>query len=125
MKKAHDDLGDDTQTIYSSGVSGFEKKLTESSDTSVSAEKDSVFFESFKKGDASITAKLKSTVLVAPEVNEDMVREKSLGNKAGEVRTALKSINGVQDVTVKTFPSFNHKIPKEADKVKITIELAQ
>jgi hypothetical protein len=48
-----------------------------------------------------------------------------LGNKAGEVRTALKSINGVQDVTVKTFPSFNHKIPKEAEKVKITIELAQ
>lgn len=125
MKKAHDDLGDNTQTIYSSGVSGFEKKLTESSDTSANAEKDSVFFESFKKGDASITAKLKSTVLVAPEVNEDMVREKSLGNKAGEVRTALKSINGVQDVTVKTFPSFNHKIPKEAEKVKITIELAQ
>ncbi len=124
-KKALKDLGDDTQTIYSSGVSGFEKKLTESSNTNASAEKDSVFFESFKKGDASITAKLKSTVLVAPEVNEDMVFERSLGKKAGEVRTSLKSINGVQDVEVKTFPSFNYKIPKEAERVKVTIELVQ
>lgn len=54
-----------------------------------------------------------------------MVFERSLGKKAGEVRTSLKSINGVQDVEVKTFPSFNYKIPKEAERVKVTIELVQ
>jgi len=125
VKKALADIGDETQTIYSSGVSGYEKKLTESMDVAANSDKDSVFFENFKKGDASITAKLKSTVLVAPEVNEAMVYERSLGNKAGEVRTGLKSINGVQDVSVKTFPSFNYRIPSEESRVKVTIELVQ
>ena len=125
VKKAEGDIGDKTQTIYSSGVTGYQKQLTGNDKVAADAEKDSVFFEGFKKGDASITAKLKSTILVAPEVSEDMVYEKALGNKAGEVRTALKSINGVQDVTVSTFPSFNYRIPKEANRVKVTIELAQ
>lgn len=124
-KKAKEDLGDDTQTIYSSGVTGFQKKLTESDNVSADSEKDSVFFESFKRGDASITAKLKSTVLVAPEVNEAMVLEKSLGNKKHDVYTALSSINGVQSVDVQVSPSFSSKVPKDESKVKITIELAQ
>jgi hypothetical protein len=124
-KKAKEDLGDDTQTIYSSGVTGFQKKLTESDNVSADSEKDSVFFESFKRGDASITAKLKSTVLVAPEVNEAMVLEKSLGNKKHDVYTALSSINGVQSVDVQVSPSFSSRVPKDENKVKITIELAQ
>ncbi len=124
-KKAKEDLGDDTQTIYSSGVTGFQKKLTENDNVSADSEKDSVFFESFKRGDASITAKLKSTVLVAPEVNEAMVLEKSLGNKKHDVYTALSSINGVQSVDVQVSPSFSSKVPKDESKVKITIELAQ
>lgn len=124
-KKALEDLGDNTQTIYSSGVTGFQKKLTESDDVSANSEKDSVFFESFKRGDASITAKLKSTVLVAPEVNEAMVLEKALGNKKHDVYTALSSINGVQSVEVQISPSFSSKVPKDENKVKVTIELTQ
>ena len=124
-KKALEDLGDNTQTIYSSGVTGFQKKLTESDDVSANSEKDSVFFESFKRGDASITAKLKSTVLVAPEVNEAMVLEKALGNKKHDVYTALSSINGVQSVEVQISPSFSSKVPKDENRVKVTIELVQ
>ena len=64
-------------------------------------------------------------MLVAPEVSEEMVLEKALGNKKGEVKTSLNSINGIQGVEIETYPSFNHKIPKEAERVKITIELVQ
>ena len=120
-KKATANIGDNTQTIYSTGVSGFEKKLTSSSDTSAKASKDTVFFDSYKNQDGEITAKLKSVVLTAPEVSEDMILENALGNKKSDVYRKLKSINGVSEVTVDVKPFST--IPKDQNRVNVTIEL--
>jgi hypothetical protein len=122
-KKASESIGDDTQTIYSTGVSGFEKKLSSNSDTSAKAEKDTVFFDSYKNSDGEITAKLKSVVLTAPEVSEDMILENALGNKKNDVYRKLKSINGVSEVTINVKPFST--IPKDKERVTVTIELAK
>lgn len=122
-KKASANIGDNTQTIYSTGVSGFEKKLTSSSDTSAKASKDTVFFDSYKNQDGEITAKLKSVVLTAPEVSEDMILENALGNKKSDVYRKLKSINGVSEVTVDVKPFST--IPKDQNRVNVTIELVK
>ena len=115
--------GDTTQTIYSTGVSGFEKKLTSNSDTSAKASKDTVFFDSYKNQDGEITAKLKSVVLTAPEVTEEKILEIALGNKKYDVSRNLKSTKGVSEVTINTKPFST--IPKNAEKVTINIELVK
>ncbi len=117
------DNGDATQTIYSTGVSGFEKKLTSNSDTSAKASKDAVFFDSYKNQDGEITAKLKSVVLTAPEVTEEKILEIALGNKKYDVSRNLKSTKGVSEVTINTKPFST--IPKNAEKVTINIELVK
>ncbi len=117
------DNGDTTQTIYSTGVSGFEKKLTSNSDTSAKASKDAVFFDSYKNQDGEITAKLKSVVLTAPEVTEEKILEIALGNKKYDVSRNLKSTKGVSEVTINTKPFST--IPKNAEKVTINIELVK
>ena len=122
-KKASANIGDNTQTIYSTGVSGFEKKLTSNSDTSAKASKDTVFFDSYKNADGEITAKLKSVVLTAPEVSEEMILENALGNKKSDVYRKLKSINGVSEVTIDVKPFST--IPKDQNRVNITIELVK
>lgn len=122
-KKASESIGDDTQTIYSTGVSGFEKKLTSNSDTSAKAEKDTVFFDSYKNADGEITAKLKSVVLTAPEVTEEKILEIALGNKKYDVSRSLKSTKGVAEANVDTKPF--SKVPNDPNKVTITIELVK
>ncbi len=95
--------GDDTQTIYDSGVSR-------------------AFFETSQNSNEEGAAKLKTVVKVGPRVTEEMVREKALGVKVGEVRTRLKSYNGVQDVKVDTSYFWVTSVPSDINKVEIIIE---
>lgn len=122
-KKASENIGDDTQTIYSTGVSGFEKKLASNSDTSANAEKDTAFFDSYKSSDGEITAKLKSVVLKVPEVSEDIILETALGSKKSDVYRNLMSINGVSSVEINVKPFST--IPKDKERVTINIELVK
>lgn len=122
-KKASENIGDDTQTIYSTGVSGFEKKLASNSDTSANAEKDTAFFDSYKNSDGEITAKLKSVVLKVPEVSEDIILETALGSKKSDVYRNLMSINGVSSVEINVKPFST--IPKDKERVTINIELVK
>ena len=122
-KKASENIGDDTQTIYSTGVSGFEKKLASNSDTSANAEKDTAFFDSYKNADGEITAKLKSVVLKVPEVSEDIILETALGSKKSDVYRNLMSINGVSSVEINVKPFST--IPKDRERVTINIELVK
>lgn len=122
-KKASENIGDDTQTIYSTGVSGFEKKLASNSDTSANAEKDTAFFDSYKNSDGEITAKLKSVVLKVPEVSEDIILETALGSKKSDVYRNLMSINGVSSVEINVKPFST--IPKDRERVTINIELVK
>lgn len=121
MAKASEGIGDDTQSVYWTGVTGFSKDVIKNSN---SVKKDKVFFENFSKGD-EMSAKLKSTVFIGPEITEDMVYEKALGKKTGEVQTAIKSINGVSEVNVKTSYFWVYKIPDDKSKVHIDVSLVE
>lgn len=97
-------LGDDTQEIYDAGM-------------------DKAFFEAFKNSDNDNSAKLKTTVKTGPRVTDEMVREKALGKKVGEVQSLLKSIKGVSSVKVDTSYFFVMSVPEDTNKVEINIEL--
>ena len=99
-------LGDDTQEIYDTGI-------------------DKAFFEAFKNADNDNSAKLKTTVKTGPRVTDEMVREKSLGYKVGEVQSRLKSIKGVSSVKVDTSYFFVMSVPNDTNKVEVNIEIEE
>ena len=99
-------LGDDTQEIYDAGM-------------------DKAFFETFKNSDNDNSAKLKTTVKTGPRVTDEMVREKALGKKVGEVQSLLKSIKGVSSVKVDTSYFFVMSVPEDTNKVEINIEIEE
>ncbi len=99
-------LGDDTQIIYDTGI-------------------DNAFFEAFKNTAEDNSAKLKSTVKTGPSVTEEMVKEKSLGKKTGEVQTQLKSINGVSNVKITPNFFWVSRVPDDINKVEINISFEE
>ena len=102
-------IGDDTQIVYSSGVA------------MNADEENKAFFESFKNDNGNMVAKLKSTSKTGPRITEDMVKEKSLGEKVGRVQSNLRSIKGVLDARVDTSYFFVTTVPEDENKVEIKI----
>lgn len=107
-KTVKESLGDDTRTVYATGAGKDEEKVI-------------AFFESYKNNNGEYTAKLKSTVKIGPRVTPEMVSEKILGQKVGQVRTMLTSINGVADVEINRSYFWVTKIPSDINKVEIEI----
>ena len=106
-KKTKENIGDDTQILYSSGVA-------------INGEgEDKVHIDNYNED--KLTGKLKSVVKTGPEVNEKMVADKSLGRKVGEVQSLIKSIKGVSKVEVETSYFFVTSIPNDINKVQIEI----
>ncbi len=103
-KQVKESLGDNTQTVYTTGAGKDEETVV-------------AFFESYK----TTTAKLKSTVKTGPLVTPEMVSEKVLGQKVGQVRTMLTSINGVTDVEIDRSYFWVTSIPSDINKVEIEI----
>jgi hypothetical protein len=95
--------GDDTQEIYDTGI-------------------DNAFFESFQNSNNDSSAKLKTKTKTGPRVTDEMIREKSLGKKTGEVQSLLKSIKGVSKVDIDTSFFFVTTVPNDTNKVEINIE---
>ena len=110
--EAKTEIGDDTQTIYSTGV------------LSEDGEDNKVYIDSFKKEDDKYVGKLKTVVKTGPEVTEQMVSDKSLGKKIGEVQSHLKSIKGISEVKVDTSYFWVTSVPSDPNKVtfEITVE---
>ena len=110
--EAKTEIGDDTQTIYSTGV------------LSEDGEDNKVYIDSFKKEDNKYVGKLKTVVKTGPEVTEQMVSDKSLGKKIGEVQSHLKSIKGISEVKVDTSYFWVTSVPSDPNKVtfEITVE---
>ena len=95
--------GDDTQEIYDTGI-------------------DNAFFESFQNSNNDSSAKLKTKTKTGPRVTDEMIREKALGKKTGEVQSLLKSIKGVSKVDIDTSFFFVTTVPNDTNKVEINIE---
>ena len=98
--------GDKTQTVYDTGV-------------------DKAFFEAFQNTTDESTAKLKSTTITGPKVTEEMVADKSLGKKVGEVKHLLQSINGVSSVSIDPNFFWVTSVPSDHNKVQIKITVEQ
>lgn len=107
-KTVEEGLGDDMRTVYATGAGKDEEKVI-------------AFFESYKNNNGEYTAKLKSTVKIGPRVTPEMISEKILGQKVGQVRTMLTSINGVADVEINRSYFWVTKIPSDINKVEIEI----
>ena len=102
---------EEDQEIYATGVSD-------------NADENKAFVESFHEVDGKYVAKLKTTAKIGPEVTDQMVREKSLGRKIGEVQSMLKSIKGVSAVRVETSVFWVTSVPNDTNRitVEITVE---
>jgi hypothetical protein len=100
--------GEEGQTVYSTGVS-------------YNADENKAFIESFREANGVYTARLKSNTKIGPEVTDQMVIDRSLGRKIGEVQSLLKSINGVSQVEIKTSFFWVTSVPNNINKVKVEI----
>ena len=96
------------QMVYSTGVSE-------------NADENKAFIESFRLVGDVYTGRLKSVTKIGPKVTDEMVIEKSLGKKIGEVQSLLKSINGVGSVKVETSFFWVSSIPDDINKVSVEI----
>ena len=95
----------DNQRIYSFGDPYFER-VTVASDTTYSA-------------------RLRTTVLTGPEITEEQVLERIKGQRIGDARSALRSIEGVSDVQIETSFFWVSSIPDDANRVTIDIVNAE
>jgi len=66
-------------------------------------------------------ARLKTTVKTGPTVTEETIVERSKGKKIGEVQSLLRSINGVDSVTVSPSYFWVRSVPN--DPSRITVDL--
>ena len=98
--------GDKTQTIYSAG-------------------ENEAFFEKFQNTTDESTARLKTSVITGPKVTEQMVADKSLGKKVGEVKHLLQSVNGVSSVSVNPNYFWVTSVPSDPNKVQIKVTVEQ
>ena len=96
------------QMVYSTGVSD-------------NADENKAFIESFRQIGEAYTGRLKSVTKIGPKVTDEMVIEKSLGRKIGEVQSLLKSINGVGSVKVETSFFWVSSVPSDINKVSVEI----
>jgi hypothetical protein len=58
------------------------------------------------------TMRLVTTAKVGPNINEDKLREDAVGKKANEISSAIKRIDGVEDVQVDFFPFWVNVAPE-------------
>ena len=109
--KAKANVGDDTQTLYSTGISDTED------------ENDKGRIESFKNDKEGITGILKTVAKTGPAVTEQMLADKALGKKIGEVQSLVKSIKGVSEVKVHTSYFWVTSVPSDPNKVSYDISV--
>jgi len=100
--------GEGDQVVYSTGVSD-------------NTDENRAFIESFREASGVYTARLKTTTKIGPEVTDQMVKDKSLGRKIGEVQSLLKSINGISLVKVEASYFWVTSVPNDTNKVVIEI----
>ena len=79
------------------------------------------FIERFTNNSGTATGKLKTTTKSGPRVDENDIMEKSKGKSKEEVRSLLKSINGVSSVNVQTSFFWVGTVPEDENKVTINL----
>ena len=70
-----------------------------------------------------MTAHIKATGKVGPNINEATLKTQLVGKKAAEITQQIKTIGGVKDVTVSFAPFWRNTAPS-SDKIKISFDLS-
>lgn len=112
-------------TVEKSKIDEYIKQKTELNDDQRIYSTGNPYFERFTSIEEP--ARLKSVVETGPIVTEDAIFEQAKGRKTGEVQSALKSIDGVSSVEIRTSYFWVWSIPRDRNKVTIdlTVEGAE
>ncbi|MEO7364366.1 MAG: hypothetical protein ABIV43_02555 [Candidatus Saccharimonadales bacterium] len=81
----------------------------------------SASFEMTSNTDKSAELTMQTVAIAGPELNVDTIRQAAAGKKSGEVKTLLRSTPDVTEVTIKLSPFYVKYIPKNTDKITVTI----
>lgn len=83
------------------------------------------FIENFLKTDKSYAGKLKTSYSSGPKVTEEDILEKSKGKKIGEVQSILKSINGINTVSIEKSFFWVSAVPADSNKITINLTVEE
>jgi hypothetical protein len=64
-----------------------------------------------------------ATAKLGPKLDENAIRQQSLGKKTGEIQENLQSIRGIEEVQVNYFPFWITTVPGNADKVNVQFKV--
>ncbi|MCL2869884.1 hypothetical protein FWF48_03735, partial [Candidatus Saccharibacteria bacterium] len=92
------------QKIYKNGLSG-------------------VSFEDFVGDSGKRSANIRATAQTGPNISEDDVKNAAKGQKYGEVKRLIGSINGVRDVDVKFSFFWVSTVPNDTSRIKVEFQL--
>lgn len=96
--------GKDAQKIYKDGV-------------------DDVKFAQFSEVDGASKVRITANGTVGPTVDEDNVKEQSMGKTYGEIQSSLERIEGVDDVDIKFSPFWVSKVPNDANRITVEFDI--
>ena len=68
---------------------------------------------------------IQTTATVGPDINTANVKKQVAGKKAGDAKTILENISGVTNVDVQLSPFWVGSIPKNTNKITVTISKAK
>ncbi|MES2876328.1 MAG: baseplate J/gp47 family protein [Patescibacteria group bacterium] len=64
-----------------------------------------------------------ATAKVGPRLDENDIKQQSVGRKTGEIQESLQSIQNIQDVEVKYFPFWVSSVPNDEKKVNVQFKV--
>ncbi len=83
------------------------------------------FIQRYIVSDNGITGRLSATYKYGPEVTSDQVLEMAKGQKIGDLRSRLKSVNGVDTVTISPSFPWVTSVPNDSNKITVNIEVKE
>lgn len=72
--------------------------------------------------DSSTQVKFRSEAIAGPKIDLNGLKKQLAGQKSGQIQSQLKTLPGVEDVTVKFSPFWVTSVPKDASKVTVNFE---
>ena len=84
---------------------------------------DNVKLTEFATSGGSERVKVTAIAKVGPKLEADQIKEQAKAQKAGELREALKAIEGVKDVEVKFSYFWVNRIPNNSDRIEVEFKM--
>jgi hypothetical protein len=99
IAKQVESVTEDDQKIYDNGVSKIQ-------------------FKNFAVDGQNYSVVIKTTAKIGPKIDEEQIKERVVGKRAGQIMSDLESIDGVNNVDVKFSPFWVSAAPS-ADRLKV------